>query len=334
MPESARAASWNQRWYARRASLLLLPFSGLFRVAVALRRAAYQLKLRPQGHPGVPVIVIGNLTVGGTGKTPLTLWLADQLSAEGRKVGIATRGYGGKVTGPELVPPGADPKRYGDEACLLANAGRHPVCVGRNRLAAACKLAQASCQLVLCDDGLQHLALQRDFEIVVVDAQRGFGNAAMLPAGPLREPLSRLTHANAIVLAGEGMVPGLPVTTPALRFRLQPTSPRAIVSGDTRDWAAWQGQLVHAVAGIGHPQRFFDMLTTRGLRVLPHAFADHHAFCAQDLTFDDAYPVLMTEKDVVKCQAFADQRMWAVPVQPHFEAQDKERLLALVRKCL
>lgn len=333
MPEAGAASWFERRWYAPTAPRYLLPFAALFRIVVALRAGAYRRGLFASAHPGVPVVVVGNLTVGGTGKTPFTLWLAGALQQRGVRVGIATRGYGGRVIGPEVVMPGADAVHYGDEAVLLARRSGAPVCVGRRRIEAARWLAAQGCELVIADDGLQHLALRRDFEIVVVDAARGFGNGRLLPAGPLREPVSRLRSVDALVVQG-GPVPQ--ADGPALQvvMQLQPDDPVALADGTRRSLATFGGGRVHAVAGIGDPARFFRVLRAAGVEPVEHAFADHHPFTREDLAFGDDLPILMTEKDAVKCAPFADARMWFLPVSAQPEPQAASRLLELVLQLL
>lgn len=327
MPEGGLSGALQRRWQGPRAPWYLLPLSALFAAVVALRRIAYRAGLLRSGHPGIPVVVVGNLSIGGTGKTPLTLWLAQALSARGVRVGIATRGHGGRLAGPVPVDPAGLAADFGDEALLLAQRAGVPVCVARRRLEAARWLARQGCQMVLADDGLQHLALQRDFSIVVVDAARGFGNGHLLPAGPLREPLSRLAQADALVVQGAPA----PAATSGHGFvvpmALVP-APLQALRGDARQLlAALAGQQVHAVAGIGHPGRFFALLRSAGLELIEHPFPDHHPFVAADLAFGDELPVLMTEKDAVKCRPFADGRMWCLPVSAQPDPAGGTRLL-------
>jgi tetraacyldisaccharide 4'-kinase len=328
MPEGA--AQWLQRaWYARRAPLPLRPLSWLYRAVVGLRTGLYRRGWRSSDHPGVPVVVVGNITVGGTGKTPVVLWLAARLRERGVAVGIASRGYGGSERGPRIVEASASAAEVGDEALLLARASGVPVCVARRRASAARELVRHGCQLVLCDDGLQHLALRRDLEVAVVDARRGLGNGAMLPAGPLREPAGRLASVDLVLLNGEGPARGLP--DPARRratgFQLQLGDAQSLSGSERRPLAEFAGGSVHAVAGIGDPQRFFAALVSAGIDPAEHAFPDHHPFVRSDLEFGDQRPVLMTQKDAVKCEAFADGRLWWVPVEARFAAADAARIV-------
>lgn len=293
----------------------LLPLSWLFRLIVNLRHTAYEWRIFSQTRLPVPVVVIGNISVGGTGKTPLTIWLAQQLTKRQVRVGIILRGYGGSQTAPQAVSPDSDPRQAGDEAVLLAQNTHVPVWCARQRVAAghAMLTAHPDLQLIVCDDGLQHLALSRDWEIAVIDTARGLGNQRLLPAGPLREPAKRLSTVQGIVLNGDAPV-SLPVSIQHLwRMQLQPGLLHNLAAPSRQlDISQFQGQTVHAVAGIGHPERFFRQLEQAGLHIIRHAFPDHHPFCAQDLDF--AGNIIMTSKDAVKCTDFATDQMWAWPV--------------------
>jgi tetraacyldisaccharide 4'-kinase len=301
----------------------------VFRMLVAARSALYALGIFPSGHPGVPVIVIGNISVGGTGKTPLTLWLAGQLESQGLKVGIATRGYGGATRRARMVAADAQPQDFGDEPVLLARAG-HLVCVAARRLDAARELVARGCNVVLCDDGLQHLALNRDLEIAVVDAARGLGNGWMLPAGPLRDPARRIGMVDMVVLNGT-QSPQLAVAADSLvRMELEPGAVRALAGNRQQQLDAFRAGPVHAYAAIGNPERFFGMLRAQGIGVTAHPFPDHHAYAAGDFATGDDLPILMTEKDAVKCAAVADGRMWYVPVTARLSQADAARLLGVV----
>jgi tetraacyldisaccharide 4'-kinase len=295
----------------------------LYAALLSLRRWLYASGLRRSIRVGVPVLVVGNLTVGGTGKTPLVAALAAELRQRGWVPGIALRGYGGSRRHPGLLPADADPAEYGDEAVLLARATGVQVATGRRRAAAARLLEAQGCDVVLCDDGLQHWGLARDLEVLVVDGARRFGNGRLLPAGPLREPVERAARVDHVVVNGgtprDGEVP--------MRIAGQ----RAIaLDGSARAIAleALRGQRVHAVAGIGNPRRFFDLLEGHGIAVSPHPLADHHAFDGSELVFDDELPVLVTEKDAVKCARFAGPRTWVVPVEAELPAAFIDRLHA------
>jgi tetraacyldisaccharide 4'-kinase len=309
---------WIERHWERitPVSALLYPVSLLYAAVASIRRAT----ITPVRLP-VPVIVVGNLSVGGTGKTPLTLWLAEFLRERGWEPGIVCRGYGGSAHGPHRVTADADPAVSGDEAVLLARRAGGAVWAGVDRVAAARSLlaAQPACRVVLSDDGLQHYALGRDLEICVVDATRGFGNGCLLPAGPLREPPARLRAVGAVVLNGGGAPHSssklIPDVAAPFGMGLEGREFRNLLNPDRVAGAeAFRGKRVHAVAGIGDPQRFFRHLQQMGLDFTAHSFPDHHPFTTADLRFEGAEAVLMTEKDAVKCRRFEDESHWELPV--------------------
>jgi tetraacyldisaccharide 4'-kinase len=282
---------------------------------VFLRRAGYALRLLKSVRVPVPVIVIGNLTVGGSGKTPLAIHVAERLRTQGWSPAIVSRGYGGTATAPRSVTLASDPGEVGDEPVLMARRSGGPVWVGADRVEVVETLLRETprCDVVILDDGLQHYALRRDLEIAVVDA-RAFGNGFMLPAGPLREPRTRLRSVDAVVAHGTDRVRGYAMTLEGEEAH------RATDARERRLLAAFAGERVHAVAGIGDPERFFRHLARRGLKVVPHPFPDHHPFAAGDLEFGDAAPVLMTEKDAVKCKRFAQPTHWILPVRAAIDA--------------
>ena len=280
-----------------------------------------------------PVIVVGNITVGGTGKTPLVIWLVAHLRALGIPVAVVTRGYGrsstGRVTTDILrVDENCRAIDVGDEALLIRLRTGCPVYVSRDRVAAARAAIADGARVIVADDGLQHLSLARDVEIALVDGQRGLGNGALLPAGPLRESPARLKSVDAIVLTepGAGAPPGDWST--ALRMSLsgevlQPVNRAAL----ERTLRSFSGQRVHAVAGIGNPRRFFSTLESAGVEPVPHRFPDHHRYVPSDLEFGDGLPVIMTEKDAVKCRSFAPGDSWCLPVSAAFAVADERDLL-------
>ncbi len=298
-------------WYLRSPWLVLLtPLSLCFRVLVALRRFAYRQGILRSFRLPVPVIVVGNITAGGTGKTPLVAWLADYLLKQGYHPGIVGRGYGGKASSwPQQVRSDSDPAIVGDEAVLLAGLTGCPMAVAPDRYAAAEALVRFNpCDVVIADDGLQHYALQRDLEIVVIDGVRRFGTGFMLPAGPLREPLGRLQEVDLVVVNGLGGAGEYPMKLKTGRLHnLQDES-------QTRPLADFQRSKVHAVAGIGNPERFFMSLRSVIGRVDTHPYPDHYRFRRHDLAFDDGAPVLMTAKDAVKCRRFATGNEWYLPI--------------------
>ncbi len=315
---------------------LLRGLSWIYGAVVGLRSRAYAAHWLRSYRAGKPVVVVGNLTVGGTGKTPLVAWLAERLSRRGLSVGIVSRGYGRSFDEPHLVEPDSSWREVGDEPLLLRRRTGCLTMVGRERVAAARALAAHGVDVIIADDGLQHLRLFRDCEIVVVDGSRGFGNGRLLPAGPLREPASRLLRADVTVLNGRPEHRSLQKDGAAAFVSM------AMVAGNARrvdDGAPEQplelfrGQRAHAVAGIGNPTRFFRDLRERGIDVIEHSFPDHHPFVERDLEFGDQLPVLMTEKDAVKCREFAAPQLWYVPISAELgESQERELLQRVLRK--
>ncbi|MGE0383562.1 MAG: tetraacyldisaccharide 4'-kinase [Gammaproteobacteria bacterium] len=318
----------DEIWYGRSAlAAALAPLAWLYGAAVYLRRHAYASGLAAMVEIPVPVVVVGNITAGGTGKTPLVVWIAHCLARHGYRPGVVCGGYRGQARAwPQQVRADSDPVMVGEEAVLLARHCAAPVAAARNRIDAALALLEHhGCDVLVCDDGLQHYRLSRDVEIAVVDGVRRFGNGRLLPAGPLREPPSRLRSVDMIVtngIAGRGEFPMRYVPGGA-RSMFDPAREVALESFAPRE--------VHAVAGIGHPERFFSMLRAAGLRVHKHPFADHHRFTAAQISFGDGLPVLMTEKDAIKCQRFADREHWYVPIAAMLPEVFEHRLLALLR---
>jgi len=276
----------------------------------------------------VPVIVIGNITVGGTGKTPLIIWLAELLKNEGFKPGIISRGYGGQAEAwPQSVSADSTAEQVGDEAMLIAKQTGCPMAVSPLRADAARLLFEKSdCNIILSDDGLQHYALNRDIEIAVIDGERRFGNSFCLPAGPLREPIERLQSVDFIVVNGE--------KAEDHEFSMQITGNIAVnlISGEQKPLQEFNATGCHALAGIGNPDRFFKLLESAGLSCKNHSFPDHYKFKLGDISFSDSAPVLMTEKDAVKCMSFAGEQHWYIPVKAVPETGFAERLLALLQE--
>jgi tetraacyldisaccharide 4'-kinase len=314
-------------WYRiSPAHLILLPASWLFGALAALRRVLYRSRILKSFKLPVPVIVIGNISVGGTGKTPLTLAIARQLADHGHHPVIISRGFGGDSR-QQLVTENSTAAEVGDEPLLMAQRRICPVWVGKNRVAAANAALKENpqCDVVLCDDGLQHYRLQRDVELVVIDGVRRFGNGYLLPAGPLREPVSRLKTTDAVVINGGK---SRPQTQNQYPMQLSGDIFQNLRHPDKTATAhELQGLRLHAVAGIGHPQRFFDLLKSQGLTVIPHAFADHYPYQACDLIFDDCDALLLTEKDAVKCAAFADDNFWVLRVDAQVDPALFDHLL-------
>lgn len=319
---------FNHIWYSRTwPRYTLMPLMWLYHAAILLRSYAYGRGWKPSNRYPVPVIVVGNITVGGSGKTPLVIWLVDFLRKAGYKPAIITRGYRGKASSwPQQVRPDSDPVVVGDEAVLLARRCDCPIAVGPDRSASVEALLQhTDCNIIISDDGLQHYALERDIEIAVVDAVRRYGNGCLLPAGPLREPVERLEKVDFIVsngIAERGEY--------AMNLRLDTAC--NLVTGEARELNKFIDTTVNAVAGIGNPKRFFSALQQQGLKLYEHAFADHHHFKAHDLEFDNTAPVLMTEKDAVKCKRIAHSHYWYVPIEAELNKHFGPRLLAALEK--
>jgi tetraacyldisaccharide 4'-kinase len=319
--------SWlNNIWYERGSPpWWLIPLSLVYGSVAAARRFSYAQGLRRASRLPYPVIVVGNLTVGGTGKTPLVCWLVAHLAERGYKPGVVTRGYGGSARDVRRISPSDDPLVVGDEAVLLARRTSAPIAVGRNRPAAAQLLVGDGCNVIVSDDGLQHYALARDCEVVVIDGDRRFGNGWLLPAGPLRETRGRLAGADVIVING-----GRALSEGALSMRLEAKTAVALQGGAVRSLRSFAGTCVHAVAGIGNPERFFNMLRAGGIEVTGRPLADHARLRREDIEFGDDKSVLMTEKDAVKCAAFAGAQHWYVPVSACFEGAESALLLDTV----
>ncbi len=325
--------SWLQtHWYRKSVvSFALLPLSWLYLLLSALRRNLYRSGVLRRTRLSVPVVVVGNITVGGTGKTPLVVWLSKLLRQQGYRPGIVARGYRGRSTQwPVFVTAQSDPDQVGDESVLLARSSACPVMAAPDRVLAARKLVEEhDCNVIVSDDGLQHYAMARDIEIAVIDGARRFGNGYCLPAGPLREPTTRLRDVhvrvtNGVPRAGE------------LGMRLQPLCFRSVSApGSERPTDAFGGERVHALAGIGNPARFFQQLRELDIDPIERALPDHYRYRPQDIEFTDDAPVIMTEKDAVKCQAFADQRCWYLEVEAQPDpalAEEILRLLSTVRR--
>lgn len=319
-----------QAWYADSPWLhILKPLSYFFRRQVEQRRAEYLNGSRPSWRAPVPVIVVGNISVGGVGKTPLVARLAQMLMEQGYHPGIVSRGYGSKAPHyPFAVNPNFSAKECGDEPLMLARRTGCPVVIDPDRVAAVKHLlAKYDCNLIISDDGLQHYALARDIEIAVVDGQRGLGNRLCLPAGPLREPPERLSEVDFIVMNGEGFI----ADQDSVPMKLVPSD---LVNLGSREFIPVDGLVrqgpVHAVAGIGNPERFFMTLKSLGYQIRPHAFADHYPYSAKDLQFNEELPVIMTEKDAVKCAAIAKQNYWYLKVDARLPSSFDEELLEKV----
>ncbi len=312
-------------WYGKAppgAWLRLL--AGLYRPLSGLRRLSYRVGLLPRYRPPLPVIIVGNLTVGGTGKTPLIVWLAETLRRHGHRPGIVSRGYGGMARQwPQQVRGDSDPRMVGDEPVLIARHSGCPMAVGPDRRACVRALiAHHGIDLILSDDGLQHYPLARDIEIAVLDGQRRLGNGRCLPAGPLREPPTRLHDVDFIVVNGGQAQPN------EIPMHLRPTALRAVADPQRqRPLDTLKGLEVNAVAGIGNPERFFATLRALGARVNEHPFPDHHRYQTDDLAPLADHPLIMTEKDAVKCRDIASEDSWYLEVKAELPDDFTRRLL-------
>ena len=319
-------------WYQKNPlKWILWPIGGLYGIVMEIRRLLYRWGLKIGTKMPIPVIIVGNISVGGTGKTPVVIWLTEELQSRGYRVGIVSRGYGGvSEEWPQPVSPESDPVLVGDESVLLARATGCPVMVGPDRvIAAKTLLATEKLDLLISDDGLQHYGLDRALEIVVVDGMRGLGNGLCLPVGPLREFSFRLAKADAVIVNGDGW-------ECEDVFRAKPVAQRLyqVSSSIKKTLEEFRGTQVHAVAGIGNPNRFFHMLKEANIDVLPHPLPDHASLSKADIEFDDSRPVFITEKDAVKCQNFAHSNVWCVPIKLEFQAEEKQRLMTLILRKL
>ena len=327
--------NWIHRvWYENgRCGWLLLPLAAVYWLVSTLRSRLYAHGVLPTHAAEVPVIVVGNITAGGTGKTPTVIWLVQALRARGFNPGIVSRGYGGSKSGTSMrVDKDSDASVVGDEPVLLARRGQCPVAVDADRLRAASMLVEDGVDVIVADDGLQHRRLQRDFEICVVDGQRGFGNARLLPAGPLREAITRLTSVDAVLVNGGGMD-----IDAAIDFELTASDAVRLNGSLERPLANFSNTTVHAVAAIGNPGRFFESLRVQGMQVIEHALPDHTVLSRTALEFGDTFDVLMTEKDAVKLPASMPDRFWSVPVELSMESGDSaalmDRIESRLREC-
>ena len=320
----------QQQWYrSGPAQLVLLPLSWLFGVLASVRRLGYRTGLFRGYKLPVPVIVVGNISIGGTGKTPFVLWLAEHLRLHGYRPGIISRGYGGQAHEVQAVSMDSAPALVGDEPVLLARRSGCPVWVGRNRVAVAQALlaAHPQCDIIISDDGLQHYRLQRDIEIVIVDGERRFGNGHLLPAGPLREGRRRLLTVDAVVINGGASIDA------GYAMRLEADTLHNLQdSTKTIRPAELASQSICAIAAIGNPFRFFRQLRDLGLQFEQRQFPDHHAFKPADLQSVKADAILMTEKDAVKCTVFAQEGWWYLPVRAVVDSELLTHIMQKLRK--
>ncbi len=320
---------------------LLLPLMVIFAVMSFLRRCAYQVGLLKPVKMSVPVVVVGNIGIGGNGKTPVTLYLVEQLTSQGIKVGVVSRGYGSKAPHyPYQVNDQSTAEQAGDEPLLIFKRSGVDVVIGADRVQACQKLIEQGCELIIADDGLQHYRLARDFEFIVVDGKRLFGNGLLLPAGPLRETKSRIQRADCVIVNGGTSWQKLRhnLTLPIVTMQLTARHVINVESGLCIELSHFLAQnlagdkQVNALAGIGDPQRFFNTLVQYGFRLASaQGFIDHQAFSADDLQqFSRGLPLLMTEKDAVKCADFAQENYWYLPVDAQFSKNIDGETMAMV----
>lgn len=318
----------DSHWYRGSPWLwLLYPVSLLFCLLVVVRRALYRLGVLHSHSFAVPVIVVGNITVGGSGKTPLVTFLVELLRSHGYRPGVVSRGYGGMAARwPQSVGAESDARVVGDEAVLLSRRCQCPMVVGPDRVAAIAQLLREyEVDVVLSDDGMQHYRMGRDIEIAVLDGERRLGNGLCLPAGPLREAKGRLKGVDFVVATGTARAG-------EWAMRLQPCAARALSHDASRPLSTFVGERLHAVAAIGNPGRFFTTLRAAGLDIVEHPFPDHHPFSAGELDFDDGMSVIMTEKDAVKYFHHANACHWYLPVSAWLDDEFSRQLLVRLEK--
>src|SRR3990167_3168007 len=322
-----------QAWYRQHLiwlTLLLLPIAYLFRLVVLVRKYCYQYHLFTSTCLPVPVVIVGNLTVGGTGKTPFVIWLVNYLQSNHIKVGVISRGYGGNNNqAPVFINNSSHAIEVGEEPILIYQQTNCPVVVCKNRVAAAnYLLAKTSCEIIISDDGLQHYALARDLEIAFIDGTKRYGNGQCLPEGPLREPLSRLTTVDYIIVTvGNSLQETV--------MQLLPQGLILLINPSQQvDKFMLQDKVIHAVAGIGHPERFFHMLRTLKLRFFEHSFPDHYHYTKESLNFGEDAVIVMTEKDAIKCKEFATKDFYYLPVKAELPERFSGNLLTRVRQLL
>lgn len=318
------AYRWIHRvWYQKAAwGWVLMPLSALYWLALRIRSALFSLGIFRSHKAQVPVIVVGNITAGGTGKTPTVIWLVNALRVKGYRPGIVSRGYGGSHSGSSMrVDLDSDASVVGDEPVLLARRGHCPVAVDSDRVRAAAMLVDDGVDVIVADDGLQHLRLQRDCELCVIDGERGLGNRRLLPAGPLREPASRLERVDEVLINGEND------RAAGLTFELRATDACRLNGSLARPLEGFRDTTVHAVAGIGNPKRFFDLLRGHGIEVIEHEFSDHAAISLSELEFGDTFDVFMTEKDAVKLDRNLSDKYWHVPVDFYMATEQSDALI-------
>ena len=323
-----------KKWSTRNwLTIILLPVSLLYRLVISKKRKAF-ITNPPKKHP-LPIIVVGNIYVGGTGKTPVVIHLVNLLKENGYKPAVISRGYGASIDNPLMVNSGSNAQQTGDEPLLIYSNCKVPVVVNPDRNGSVnFILENCDCDIIVSDDGLQHYALNRDVELVVFDAQKGIGNGFLLPAGPLREPLSRLSDTDFTLINGSSSFLDGGCFDRVNQFFLDIELAVNMASGESISLKelGQNNTKIHAVAGIGNPERFFAQLEQHGLEITRHPYGDHFPYTEQTIDFVDGYPVVMTEKDAVKCMEFAKQDWWMVPAQVRFKGDFDSQFLAKVEQ--
>jgi tetraacyldisaccharide 4'-kinase len=313
-------------WFSKRKTtwqLLLSPLSWIYMLIVLLRRFLYVCHILPSIDHNIPVIVVGNLTVGGAGKTPVVIALCELAKKMGLKPGVVSGGYGASDRSCHIIEADSTPHSSGDEPVLIARRCQIPVCVSKRRADGVAMLKEAGCNLVISDDGLQHLAMHREFEVIVIDGERQFGNKKLLPAGPLREPLSRTKKANFVLSTSD--MPGVSL------YQIKANDLINLKTKESILLSSFQQKKVNAIAGIGFPDKFFKSLGDAGIDPIEHRFMDHHQYEEKDLSFNNDCPVLMTEKDAVKCDEFASENLWYLPITACFDKALEDKLRSIIR---
>jgi tetraacyldisaccharide 4'-kinase len=323
--------SLERLWYEKSAlAWFFQPFAYIFQALVAVRVRAYERGIFAQESVQVPVIVVGNITVGGAGKTPVVAWLTKRLTEAGRKPGIVSRGYGAQgQSRPVMVTLDSNYQEVGDEPLVLARQTGVPICIDADRVAAARHLvAESGVDIIVADDGLQHYRLRRDFEIAVLDGQRVLGNRRMLPAGPLREPPSRLDEVDLVLVNGESAY------SDGIRFDLLPHRAVSLTGTARRHLSEFAGMEVWAVAGIGNPRRFCRMLESFEIKPVLVDLPDHGVVSLPALHRQQSWPILMTEKDAVKYAAPTVENVWYVPVEVQLSERSESMVMKKIRSVL
>jgi tetraacyldisaccharide 4'-kinase len=307
----------TKSWYQSAYWLYLLwPLYLIYSAVTLLRKYLYKSRIFKSYRAKAPVVVVGNITLGGTGKSPLVAYLVESLKDMGFKPGVVSRGYGAQISQDEVreVSENSLVSEVGDEPLMLKRRVACPIFVSPTRALAVQALEEKGCDIVITDDGLQHYALDRDIEICVFDGERKWGNGYLLPMGPMREPLSRISTTDFVVMNGADWVDPQQPRIAAFRMDLEASNLRSLSNEKNLPLSELKGKKVNAIAGIGNPERFFNTLAMQGLLVESHGFRDHHAYTQSDLSFDGDRPLIMTEKDAVKCQAFNLKEAWYLPV--------------------